>query len=111
MGIHRRHAAANILVNALVPVFLMWGITAAMPAHAAPRSPAVPPTATATETAKVTLPETSIAGPGFDRDIAWTGTDAAHHLNVRFGGGGLAFSGTITLPETSPFAPAITLEP
>ncbi|MBV8607258.1 MAG: hypothetical protein JO034_07335 [Singulisphaera sp.] len=36
---------------------------------------------------QVTLPETSIAGPalasnGGDLFIAWTGTDAAHSLNV-----------------------------
>jgi hypothetical protein len=108
LGTPRRTATANVLA----PVFLVWGLTAAaVPAHAAPRSPAVLATATVTETAKVTLPETSIAGPGFDRDIAWTGTDAAHHLNVRLGSGGLAFPTKITLPETSPFATAITLQP
>ena len=49
----------------------------------------------------ITLPETSIAGPGLANfggylDIAWTGTDPAHHLNVE------ASSGRkVTLPETS----------
>ena len=110
MGMHRRTTAANVPFNVLVPVFLVWGLTAAaVPAHAARLSPAAP--VAVTETAKVTLHETSIAGPGFDGDIAWTGTDAAHHLNVRLGSGGLAFPSKVTLPETSPFAPAVTLEP
>jgi hypothetical protein len=65
--------------------------------------------ATVTETAKVTLPETSIAGPGFTSlEIAWTGTDAAHHLNIRFGTDGLHFPTKVTLPETSPVGPAVT---
>jgi hypothetical protein len=79
----------------------------APPARAAPRSPAA--LAAVTETAKVTLPETSIAGPGLaGLEIAWTGTDAAHHLNIRFGTDGLHFPTKVTLPETSPGGPAVT---
>jgi hypothetical protein len=77
----------------------------AQPAHAS-RPAAV------TEGAKVTLAETSIAGPGFDGPvIAWTGTDAAHHVNFRTGSGNLSFPNKTTLPETSPFGPAISMLP
>jgi hypothetical protein len=98
------HAVALLLtVTAAAP-----GRALARPAH--PARPSRP--AAVTESAKVTLPETSIAGPGFNGgQIAWAGTDAAHHLNVRVGSGGLAFPTKITLPETSPFAPAITVLP
>ena len=111
LGMHRRHAATNALVNVLVPVFLVWGLTAAaMPAHAAPRSPAA--RAAVTETFKVILPETSIAGPGFDgQAIAWTGTDAAHHVNLRVGTNGVNFPTKTTLPETSPFGPSLAPVP
>jgi hypothetical protein len=112
LGMHRRPAAANVLVNVLVPVFLVWGLTAAAPApaHAAPRSPVVP--AAVTETFKVILPETSIAGPGFDgQAIAWTGTDAAHHVNLRVGTNGVNFPTKTILPETSPFGPSLAPSP
>jgi hypothetical protein len=107
MRMSRDTAAANVLVNVLVPVFLVWGLAgAAMPTQAAQRAPAAP--VTVTETAKVTLPETSIAGPGFAfLAIAWTGTDAAHHLNIRSGTDGLHFPTKTTLPDTSPHGPAI----
>jgi hypothetical protein len=64
----------------------------------------------AIETAKVILPETSIDGPGFTgSEIAWTGTDAAHHLNLRTGStDGLHFPNKTILPETSLNGPAIT---
>jgi hypothetical protein len=62
-----------------------------------------------TESAKVTLPETSIDGPGFSEgvDIAWTGTDAAHHLNLSSGTDGLHFPNKTILSETSPAGPAV----
>jgi hypothetical protein len=83
----------------------------APPARAAPRSPAA--LAAARETAKVTLPETSIAGPGLAAPtaIAWTGTDAAHHLNIRTGIDGLHFPTKTTLPETSPDGPGLAKLP
>jgi hypothetical protein len=112
LGTPRRPTAANVLANVLVPVFLVWGLTAAAPApaHAAPQ--AAQRAAAVTEGTKVTLPETSIAGPGFTgTEIVWAGTDAAHHLNVATGPDGLHFPTKITLPETSPFASAVTLEP
>jgi hypothetical protein len=76
--------------------------------------------AVVTETAKVTLPETSIAGPGFggvnaglvhQTSIAWTGTDAAHHLNVSSGTDGLTFPNKTTLSESSPNGPALAVGP
>jgi hypothetical protein len=57
---------------------------------------------------KVTLPETSIDGPGFSgTEIAWTGTDPAHHLNIRTGTDGLHFPNKTTLSATSPVGPAL----
>jgi len=105
----------------LVVLIIVMGFAAvapAPPARAASRSPAV--LAAVTETAKVTLPETSIAGPGFDSvnsglvhrtAIAWTGTDAAHHLNVRVGTDGVHFPTKFTFPETSPNGPALAVGP
>ena len=70
---------------------------------------------------KVTLPQTSIDSPAlssvltlvqgqsFNRSaIAWTGTDAAHHLNVERSAEGLTFFDKRTLGETSPFRPDVT---
>jgi hypothetical protein len=75
-------------------------------------SPTQHAAATVTEGTKVTLPETSIDGPGFAfAAIAWTGTDAAHHLNIRTGTDGLHFPTKTTLPETSPVGPALITQP
>ena len=68
---------------------------------------------------KNTLPETSIDGPAlssvFEQGapssrsvIAWTGTDAVHHLNVETSADGLTFRQKLTLDETSPFRPDVT---
>lgn len=100
-------------VGTLLLVAALFGgrITQLPAAHAAPRQEAASRShaiaATATVATKVILPETSIAGPGFaGTAIAWTGTDAAHHLNIRVGNG-LHFPTKTILPETSPFGPAI----
>ena len=97
----------------LVAALFGGGITQLPAAHAAPRQEAAPRSpaiaATVTVASKVILPETSIAGPGFaGTAIAWTGTDAAHHLNVAVGTDGLHFPTKTILPETSPFGPAFS---
>lgn len=106
-----------LLVALLVALVLSFGVAA--PAWAAPRPPAraaVPAMASVALTGKVTLPETSIDGPGLasvgtTSVIAWTGTDAAHHLNVEISTDGLHFDlrTKLTLNETSPFRPDVTL--
>jgi hypothetical protein len=68
---------------------------------------------------KRTLPDTSSDGPalssvflahlGTASALAWTGTEAAHHLNVETVSGDLAVANKLTLPETSPFRPDIAL--
>jgi hypothetical protein len=68
---------------------------------------------------KITLPDTSIDGPALssiyvpngtsESVLAWTGTDAGHHLNVETSGDGLHFSGKRILPETSPYRPDVAL--
>jgi hypothetical protein len=64
------------------------------------------------ETAKVTLPELSFTGPAFNRSaIAWTGVDAAHHLNVRDMSSPLQFGAKTTFPETSFNGPALAMLP
>lgn len=61
-----------------------------------------------TESTKVTLPETSIAGPAYaGKAIAWTGTDVEHHINISLSSDGVHFTTKTVLPETSPYAPAI----
>jgi hypothetical protein len=63
-------------------------------------------------TGKVMLPQQAIEGPALANvndshlALAWTGTDAAHHLNVVTSQDGRLFGGKVTLPETSPHAPA-----
>jgi hypothetical protein len=94
--------AALVTAGAVVSAVALFGTRATPLAHAAPA-----PLAPVQVVSKIILPETSIAGPGFDGNIAWTGTDAAHHLNVRFGTGGLNLPTKFTLPETSPFGPAL----
>jgi hypothetical protein len=75
-------------------------------------SPTQHAAATVTEGTKVILSETSIAGPGFAlSEIAWTGTDAAHHVNIRVGTDGLNFPEKTTLPATSPVGPALVTQP
>jgi hypothetical protein len=79
------------------------------------------------EAGKIILNETSIDGPalwtnvptgepgaGANDIIAWTGTDAGHHLNtmtVTPTGGGYSFSNKQILNETSIARPAVTVEP
>jgi hypothetical protein len=77
--------------------------------HTATATPTVTARAKVTETAKVTLRDTSIAGPGFSAgvDIAWTGTDDDHHLNLRRGTDGLHFPSKFIFPETSPVGPSV----
>jgi hypothetical protein len=75
-------------------------------------SPAQHAVATVTEGTKVILPETSITGPGFAlSEIAWTGTDPAHHVNIRIGTDGLNFPAKTTLPATSLFGPGLVTQP
>lgn len=76
------------------------------------------------ETNKVVLGETSIDGPSFwtnvptgqpgaggtNTTIAWTGTDAAHHLNTMVLGAS-GFGNKQILNETSIARPAVTAEP
>jgi hypothetical protein len=91
-----------------MPVVAGSGI-APTQAHASSAHHAV---ATVTEGTKVILPETSIAGPGFAlSEIAWTGTDPAHHVNIRVGTDGLNFPEKTTLPATSPVGPALVTQP
>jgi hypothetical protein len=62
------------------------------------------------------LPETTIDGPALSSVtgstnrsvIAWTGTDAAHHLNVETSSDGLHFGDKRILGQTSPFRPDVT---
>lgn len=70
------------------------------------------------EGTKVTLADTSIGGPslvtnptGSPRAIlAWTGTDAAHHLNYLTSSDGLHYTNKHTLVETSPYRPAVAFD-
>jgi hypothetical protein len=63
---------------------------------------------------KVTINETSIAGPGLafslgNGFIAWTGADETHHVNVGRSPNPTTFAGLnkVTLNETSPYGPAL----
>ena len=64
---------------------------------------------------KTTLPECAIGAPAlanvnqytYPLAIAWTGTDQTHHLNVTYSNDGRAFSGKVTLNETSIDGPGL----
>lgn len=79
-------------------------------AHAAPQATFGPPK----EGTKVILADTSIDGPAIMNTyrastvLAWTGTDAAHHLNIMTSSDGLHYSNKHILPETSLWRPALT---
>jgi hypothetical protein len=104
---------ASIVALGAVAILLMASVVTPGQAAAQPaqRAHASLPAAV-TETAKVTLDETSIAGPGLiGGAIAWTGTDVPHHLNVRTGTSDLSFPNKTTFDETSPFGTAIAMLP
>jgi hypothetical protein len=68
---------------------------------------------------KIVLPEMSIDGPALssiyvlngtsESVLAWTGTDAGHHLNVETSSDGLHFGHKVTLPDASPYRPDVAL--
>ncbi len=66
-----------------------------------------------TEGTKVILDDTSIDGPALATTyapataLAWTGTDANHHLNIMTSSDGLHYSNKHILPELSLWRPAI----
>lgn len=65
------------------------------------------------EGAKVTLADNSIDGPAIATTyapatvLAWTGTDASHHLNLLISSDGLHYTNKMILPETSLWRPAL----
>jgi hypothetical protein len=78
-------------------------------AHAAPR---IATFTVPQEQTKVVLADTSIDGPaiatmGNGTVLAWTGTDASHHLNIMTSTDGLHYSNKHILPETSLWRPAV----
>jgi hypothetical protein len=109
-----RHLAA-CLVALLVTALLTFCGTATV--WAAARSPAAVSARTlpaTTLTNKTTLPDTSIDGPalasiGNESVLAWTGSDAAHHLNVETSTDGLHYGNKLRLKETSAFRPDVAL--
>jgi hypothetical protein len=103
MHLHHLPTILFALLMATAVTMASGGI-ALTPVAASPAKHAI---AMVTVGTKVTLPETSIDGPGFaSTEIAWTGTDAAHHLNVASGTDGLHFPNKTVFPETSPVGPA-----
>lgn len=113
----QRHLIGGLIILAAV----ILNLAAMGPARAAPTaSPkAVAATRPAREITKVTLADTSIAAPAFwsvtsgpvRGVLAWTGTDAAHHLNVMTSSIGTTYGHKIVLPETSNMAPAVVRMP
>ena len=98
---------AITLIALLTAVVSLVGVTDL--AHASPQATFGPPK----EGTKVTLADTSIDGPAIMRTyspatvLAWTGTDAAHHLNLMTSSDGLHYGNKIILPEMSLWRPAI----
>lgn len=112
MRVRRPFVVAATFVTALalsISLALPVGATANNQQHVA--SPAAP--AAVIVAAKNTLPQTSFGSPAFasraNRSVlAWTGTDAAHHLNVATSGNGLTgYTNKLTLGDTSGSGPAV----
>lgn len=110
----RIHHLAACLVVPLVAALLTLGGAAST--RAAAGHPAAAPRAmsAASLTNKAILPDTSIDGPALasvdnETVLGWTGTDAAHHLNVETSMDGLHYGDKRTLNETSPFRPDVAL--
>jgi hypothetical protein len=108
---HRAASAVALLVTALLT------LSGTAPAWAAAQSPAAVSARTLPATSltnKTILPDSSIDGPalasiGNESVLAWTGTDALHHLNVETSTDGLHYGNKLTLHETSPFRPDVAL--
>lgn len=103
---HWRRFAITLLVLFGAAVSMI-GVTNLAQASPRPASFTVPQ-----EQTKVVLGETSIDGPaianmGNGTVLAWTGTDALHHLNIMTSTDGLNYSNKHILPETSLWRPAI----
>lgn len=120
----RLHHLTMLIVALLTAAMLALG--GAAPTWAASQHPtgsaahALPAAITLTNRTK--LPDTSIDSPalasayvvitGVDETVlAWTGTDAQHHLNLMTSYKGEAFSNKRTLNEMSPYRPAVALDP
>jgi hypothetical protein len=81
-------------------------------AGAAPRTVFGPPK----ELSKVTLADTSIDGPALWTSssgsvralLGWTGTDAAHHLNLMTSSAGVHYANKVVLADTSAAGPSVT---
>jgi hypothetical protein len=116
---HRHQRAAPLvalLVAALLPFSAVTPAWAAAGQHVKASAASARMLPAATVNNKVTLPDTSIDGPALDSTgnesvLAWTGTDAAHHLNVETSTDGLHYGNKLILNETSPFRPAVTVTP
>lgn len=119
MRLRRTLGATLVPAVVLATVALgLYGMTTPATASATPRISARPQVVFGRpfEGVKVTLGETSIGGPALwslpgatpQVVLAWTGTDAAHRLNVRTGKDGLIYTAKRTLPETSPYRPAVS---
>ncbi|HET9110844.1 MAG TPA: hypothetical protein VFN78_08475 [Ktedonobacterales bacterium] len=99
------------LGGVFVALSLVISVFAATPAHAAPATVSVNPHIVQ----KLTLPQTSIDGPALwtsdtgtiRGEIAYTGTDPAHRLNVMTSADGIHYSDKRILSETSFARPAL----
>lgn len=101
-----RRLAATVLVS-LTTVLSLAGMSNVV--QASPQATYGAPK----EGTKITLADTSIDGPAITTTyspataLAWTGTDAAHHLNVMISSDGLHYSSKHILPELSLWRPAL----
>ncbi len=112
------HLTASVVALLTAVVLTISGVAPAWAASQHPTGATARATPAVLNINKVTLPETSIDGPAlsslfasnsaYQSVIAWTGTDAAHHLNVETSANGLDFGNKLTLNETSPYRPDVT---
>lgn len=107
------------ILRKLLASLLMLGSLALTILVATPAAGAAPATVFGQprEISKVTLADTSIDGPALWTSptgavraaIAWTGTDAVHHLNIMYSSDGVHYRDKYVLGETSLFRPAVVM--
>jgi hypothetical protein len=116
---YRHRYEARLLTCVVVALSaLAFGSGARADAYIHPRAPL---SANPTELTKITLGELSIDGPSLwsqtttpasgagalGAALAWTGTDAAHHVNIMTSQDGLHFTAKLTLDEESIARPSV----
>ena len=111
----QRPSGIAMIITLIIAMCLTALVGATSHAQASQLATHRTPANSTTEGGKVTLGETSVDGPSLWTSdtgsvravIAWTGTDAAHHLNLLTSENGTSWGSKVTLSETSRFRSSV----